>query len=307
MVILKLVKAISVSVVLLAAVTVATVGYFMVFGTDAVRQRADILKQQSAIEAFRAALDLLPKSKAQVSPLVEQAHKLALRINPPKPPERKKPVTDRKVTFKEPEKEIIRPKTVVNTRFNLLATCKVEDYPEKSLALIDLSAEGHKWVREGDSIEHLMVHRIYDGDVVLYQRNKEHSILNVPERKTSSLLKAPPVNVLKNIESEAKSNTVKKALPKVASSSQEPRTTARKETRKLPKKPSKEQLEAMHKESVSELENMIKKLKSAPDSKEKAASIAMYTGFLELMKKDKAAIEDTIPNKADKKSDETKK
>jgi len=339
---LKFVKAISVLVVLLAAVTVATVCYFMVFGHDAVRQREKFLNKLSAIEAFRKIRDAMPDSKKQESPLVEQAHKLALRINPPKPPEPQKPVSAKKQAVKKAVEKLIapkpKPKPVVNTRFNLLATCMVADYPEKSLALINLSAKGHQWVREGDVIEHLTVHHINDGGIVLYQNSKEHSVLNVPEQKTSSLIKAPAAKVGKTIELMPESTSVKpesisvkpestsvkkvepsprkplrttsvrKELPKLSkkpgikSSHQPPRTTtAQKETRKLPARPSKEEQAAARKKSVSKIENIIKDMKTTPAGKEQAEAIANFNKLLQLLEKEEGAADSTQKESSEKK------
>lgn len=280
---LKFVKAVSVSAVLLAAVTVATVGYFMVFGTGAVRQREEALQEKGALEAFRKLLDAMPESDAQISPLVEQARKLALRINPPKPPEEKIPEVVSKMLNKTPVKEKIKPKIVVNVRSDLLATCKVEAYPEKSLALIDLSAKGHQWVREGDEVGHLTVHRINDGSIVLYQGNTEHSVLNVPERKASSLLKTSSANVSNNIDLER--NSTKRRSPNTEPLPLEPRTTSRKEPRKLPERPSAEQQKAIQENHISKIENIINETKAGPANKKQEESLMIFNKALEFLRK----------------------
>ncbi|MBW8035465.1 MAG: hypothetical protein FVQ79_07500 [Planctomycetes bacterium] len=279
---LKLVKAVSILVVLLAAVTVATVVYFMVFGNDAVRQRKEFLNQLSSIEAFRRALDLMPESEAQVSPLVEQAHKLALRINPPKPPEQITSDSDvvKEPLDQEPEKEKISPIIVVKARSDLLATCMVADYPEKSLALISLSAGEHKWVREGDNVGHLTVHTINDGSIVFYQGSKEHSIKKVPGRKVSSLLKVSSVQVPEGIDGKARINYTEKTSPYTGPSSQKPRTTMR----KLPGRPTAKELAVIQNDSVNNIKKLIKDTEGSPDSKEQTEALKTFNSVLEFLK-----------------------
>ena len=47
-----------------------------------------------------------------------------------------------------------RPKAPVTAKFKLVATCRYEDQPEKSLALLNMSAKGLKWFRQGEKVGH---------------------------------------------------------------------------------------------------------------------------------------------------------
>ena len=67
--------------------------------------------------------------------------------------------------------------------------------PEKSLALIDLSAKGQEWFRQGDKIEHLTLHEVKDRSVVIYQGDQFYNELLMPEEKVVSLLKSDQVSV----------------------------------------------------------------------------------------------------------------
>ncbi len=304
---LKLVKAVSVLVVLLAAVTVATVGYFMVFGNDAGRQRGEFLSKKSTIEAFRDLIDAMPEAEIQISPLVEQAHILALRIDPPPPPPSAEKIERaEKSQAKKPVKPTIAPpSTPVNVRFNLLATCQYTDHPEKSLALMDLSAKGHKWVREGDSIEHLTVNRINDGSIVLYQGTREHSVLEVPKEPTSSLLKVPTAKVSDNRESAAAVEHIEKSSPDVDASYRPLRTSAYRE-RKLPERPSAEEQAAMQKDSKTKMKEMIQEVEAGPTDKEQAEALATMAEILKFLEESTAEIE-RAEKSADKKSNEKNK
>ena len=276
---LKLVKAVSIISVVLAAVTVATVGYLIVFSNDALRQRQEVLEKLSAIEAFRKIIGAMPIGEEQVSPLVEEAHKLALRINPPKPP---KPVrAEGKTDMSGFDKimETVKP-IKVKTRFNLLATCLVADNPQKSLALIAESAkEKHSWVREGTNIGHLTVHQINDGSIVLYQGSKEHSIMDVQKRPASKLLKTPP--------KKPESYIVRKSREQMPStrdvSNLQQRTALRKEKRKLPLQPTAKEKEAVRKNSVTKLQEKLKEVQATPASKEQAETLAAFNELLKIL------------------------
>jgi len=59
----------------------------------------------------------------------------------------------------------------------LLATAVYPDYPEKSLALLDMgNVIGFKWVRVGDEVNHQIVHEIYPDRVVLAQSGRMETV-----------------------------------------------------------------------------------------------------------------------------------
>lgn len=156
-----------------------------------------ILERESAVDKFRKLkLDQFNRDKDKESPLVTEAKAFALRIDPPPPP--KPPEPEKKVLAqKESERKkpvIKRPepkKQMKTSKFSLVATCRYENVPEKSLALLDVVREGQKWVRQGETIGHLTVHEVKDGSIVLYQGDNFNTEIYVPEEKhrEKSLLK----------------------------------------------------------------------------------------------------------------------
>lgn len=260
---LKLVKTVSVLAVLLAILTVSTAGYLMVFGNTRINERADLLAKKSAIESFLKALGARVPSKSQISPLVKQAGILALRINPPKPKVKPSPVVKNNKPVQVKKPAVVRPVSKVSTKFKLLATCQYENSPEKSLALLDLTAEGHQWIREGDEVGHLTVHKISDGSIVLYQNGKEHSIINLPNQPKSKLLKKVKVTVPKVVEIEAIERIVKPLLPKTEVKPPKQKTVRQPQPRKLPAKPTPQQRKASLDEGIAAIEDMMKKAEAS--------------------------------------------
>ncbi len=77
-------------------------------------------------------------------------------------------------------------------KFKLVATCRYDDRPEKSLALLNLTSKGKKWFRQGETVGHLVIHEIKDGSIVLYKDGQENSEISVPKAVSMirSLLKS---------------------------------------------------------------------------------------------------------------------
>ena len=122
-----------------------------------------------------------------LSPVVKEAKAFALRIDPPPPP--KKPAPEKKEPTERPvakKPEIREPKVSVSTggKIQLIATCRYENNPRNSLALLDLPAKGQQWFRVGDKVEHLVVEEVNDGSVVFTQGGTQSSVLmkEVPSR-----------------------------------------------------------------------------------------------------------------------------
>jgi hypothetical protein len=284
---LKLVKMVSVLAVLLAFLTVSTIGYLMVFGNTRINDRANLLAEESAIESFLKALGTRLPNKNQISPLVKQAGILALRINPPKPKVKPTPVAgnNKPVPVK---KTVVKPVRKVSTKFSLLATCQYENFPEKSLALVDLTAKGHQWIREGDEVGHLTVHKITDGSVILYQNGKEHSIINLPDQPESKLLKKVTVTTPKVVEIKAIERIVKPLLPKTEVKPTRQKTVRQPQPHKLPVKPAPQpqprklpaKLTKSAKEMMSAIGNIIKETEALPDKDKQADDVKLWAEVL---------------------------
>ena len=177
---IKLLKITSILTVILAILTVALLGIFILKG------KPEISIPDGVVEKFKK--PDTDTSTGKTPPLVVQAKAFALKINPPKPVEIAK-VESPTETNKLPVKPVISDPPPRPSKINLIATCRYEDTPDRSLALFDLSAKGLEWFRQGEPIEHLTVHEIKDGSVVLYQSGKFNQEIFMPKEVEDSLLK----------------------------------------------------------------------------------------------------------------------
>jgi hypothetical protein len=104
----------------------------------------------------------------QDTPLVIQARKFALRINPPPPPE---PV------HKQSENRPIRPQAEIAPQFKLIATSYHFSDQKQSWALIDEVGKGLHWVRQGSVVGHLNIQKVGDGGVLIDDNGKKYELL----------------------------------------------------------------------------------------------------------------------------------
>ena len=131
----------------------------------------------------------------QISPLIQQAKLFALLINPPPPPKPPKP----KVTTKKVTTQTVKPPPPptpkvqhVTAKFKLLGTCRYEQSPELSFALLDLGGNKQKWVQQGQVVEHLTIQEIKDGSIVTFKNGRFNNELAMQNAKSQikSLLKS---------------------------------------------------------------------------------------------------------------------
>ena len=190
-------KTLKIAKMIAALTAVAFIAYLTMSGLKPDAGIMTILNKQSAIEKFKQLSNLGSTDKDPESAFVTQAKKFALRINPPKPPAPVKTASS-PVATKKPlvPPKINRPAPPVKTRtkqFSLLATCRYEEQPEKSLALLNVVAEGQKWVRQGETIGHLTINLVNDGSIVLFQDGELNTEIFVPPVKKPKqvLLKDP--------------------------------------------------------------------------------------------------------------------
>ena len=183
-----------------AVAAVCFIAYLAVSGLKPDEDTVAILEEPSAVSKFRTLSNLVKRIQDKESEFVTQAKKFALRINPPPPPKppprpggSKKAVAKQPVKPKKPVAVAPRPTPKVKTRvkkFSLEATCRYKEKPEKSLALLNVVAEGKKWVRQGDIVGHLTIHEVKDGSIVLYQNEALNTEIFVPPiKERKSLLK----------------------------------------------------------------------------------------------------------------------
>ena len=175
-----------------AVAVICFIAYLVFFGLRPDEATVATLEKPSAVSKFRKLSDLLSRTQNKESEFVKQAKAFALRINPPPPLVIEKPVIEKPVAKGPVKPSRPTPKQQTRTtKFSLVATCRYEDKPEKSLALLNIVAEGLKWIRQGDTVGHLTVHKVNDGSIILYQNGTLNAEIFVPPLKeTVSLLKS---------------------------------------------------------------------------------------------------------------------
>jgi hypothetical protein len=182
---IKALKAASILVLICAVGVVASVVVLAIGGDQQIK---DFFNTPGAIEDFKKQAKTTSDSKDKVAPLVEHAKAFALRINPPPPPEPKRPKDAPKPRVAEKKPDQPRPKAVVKAKFHLLATCRYEQQPARSLALLDMPVKGLKWYRQGEDIGHLTLKEVKDGSVVC--SDGQELFVPVSKVETKSLLKS---------------------------------------------------------------------------------------------------------------------
>lgn len=191
---------------------VFTVGFIVYLAITAFKPDKDIqsfLDKPSTIDKMKKLKLQINPNKDKESTLVTEAKALANRIDPPPPPIPPKPqVKDQPKVAEKPKPVINRPPppTPVKTKnFQVLATCKYETAPEKSLALLKIVSEGNKWFRQGETIGHLTIQEVKDGSIVVYQGDQFHEEISVlPDKgnNTKSLLRPDGTPALAESESK---------------------------------------------------------------------------------------------------------
>jgi hypothetical protein len=132
----------------------------VVFGAHRDPKIQEFIKQPGAAEILASDKDATTtKDDSQTSPLVAQAAALSETLNPKPPPVPVSPVTQPSAPV--PMTQTITPK------FNLVGTSYYPGKPGTSFALIDEPGQGLYWVREGNSVGHLLIDKVNDGSVTI--------------------------------------------------------------------------------------------------------------------------------------------
>ncbi len=140
----------------LAAVSFVFIAIFAVHGD---KEAEEFLASASAVELFGKTKSSAGQDNAgQTSPLVKAAEAFALFLNPPPKPE---PVAAPSGPAAMP-----RPQTVT-AKFDLIGTSFYALRPDLSLALIDEPGKGFRWLRQSDTVGHLVIEQIKDGTVTV--------------------------------------------------------------------------------------------------------------------------------------------
>lgn len=283
---IKLLKLASFLSIVASVIVVTIVGIGLTRDNETVSGRAQFLSEPTIIDKLREIEGLSNTKKDNVSPLVTQSIEFALRIDPPIPPRPSVRNTGRPNVVGKPVEELIEefipepPEAIA--KFKLIATSWCQDYPEKSLALLDITSKGQKWVRQGETVERQEVRQINDGSILLYKGGRENGILRVPKKKSigNLLQRDAGVKTIGVTMSEITSHANRSAPPTtgrppasrdaVKTTPRDPRTMRsqsagrysrgqRPGTRKLPDKPTDEQLRNTNKKDISEMNKNIGK------------------------------------------------
>ncbi|MHC4122217.1 MAG: hypothetical protein ACYSSI_01485 [Planctomycetota bacterium] len=159
-----MVKTLRITGIFAAIFVVVLLAVPVVFGMGGDKKSGESITGISVIEKFRKNKNAQKSSKTgQDSPLVIEATKFALYLNPPPKPE---PVK-KSVVSAQPTISTKRKPEVVSAKFNLVGTSFFASHPEKSLALIDIPAKGLRWVRQSSEVGHLLIDQVKDGVIVV--------------------------------------------------------------------------------------------------------------------------------------------
>ncbi|MGA2093550.1 MAG: hypothetical protein ABSH16_09110 [Sedimentisphaerales bacterium] len=153
-----MVKAIRIISIAIFALAVFLLVYAVVFGAGKDSKTQEFIKRPGAVEQFGADKGKTAPKDDQISPLVKQAADLSKTLNPTPPPS-VSPVTQ--PSTPAPMAPTITPK------FNLVGTSYYPGKPGTSFALIDEPGQGLYWVREGNSVGHLLIEKVNDGSVTV--------------------------------------------------------------------------------------------------------------------------------------------
>jgi hypothetical protein len=185
-----MVKTLKITTFAAAVVCLVLIISVATFGLKGDPEIEKMLAAPSVLEGLREVLAKAPAAADQVSPLVLQAKGFALRINPPPPPPPPTPPTPAvtPVVARGPAEAPIPPKKIEvqsTGKFDVIATCRYDDDPGKSMALLNLPGKGLKWFRVGENVEHLVLAGVNDGSVVMSQAAGSESILEMKQEKSA--------------------------------------------------------------------------------------------------------------------------
>ncbi len=317
-----MIKTLKVASILVVICAVALVAFVVVLGIRGDKQIAEFLDAPGVIEKFRKLAKTVDEDVDQVSPLIEQAKAFALRINPPPPPKPKRPKAAPKKRAAK-KKQAPRPKAPVKARFKLVATCRYEQQPERSLALVDRPPQGLKWFRQGDKVGHLTIQQVKDGSIVCSDgqelfvppsKVKTKTLLKSeltdsakPQPTISTPLEQPVEGGIGTVERtalETQPDTVRRPSRRsqpadAAGAKPKPDSAKRRRVRRLPPQGARnlppEQTIEQRKESVQQSIATIKEMMTQPDplleDDEKAKELKIWGQLLKTLEKERTEIE----------------
>ena len=147
----------------------------------------ELLDSPSVVEKFKKTQGKqTKKSKDKESPLVKEAKSFALYLNPPQKVEKRPPKIDKRT------KSIVKKPTNASAKFEIVGTSYAESDPSMSLALLDIAGKGLRWIRQGETVGHLVIEEVKPGGTIVIRDGKNTSEMTVDKPVKMSLLKDKP-------------------------------------------------------------------------------------------------------------------
>jgi hypothetical protein len=157
------------------------------------KQAKEYLKQPGAVEQFKNKENgnSQPKDN-ETPPLVKEAEKFALYLNPPEPKKLEPKQNSGQRKTRKPRSPAIpdtpRKPERSSVKFDLLGTSHFPADPSLSFALIDEPGKGLQWVKQSSKIGHLEVEEIKNGSIIVKDNQRTEEVF-VPQPERTNLLK----------------------------------------------------------------------------------------------------------------------
>ncbi len=319
-----MIKLMKLASILVALCAVGLVVFVVILAIQGDQQIEKLLNAPNVIDIFRKSAKTTEPSGDQVSPLVQFAKAFALRINPPPPPKPKRSKTPSKSqTAKATRPDRPTPKVSVRAKFKVLATCRYEQQPARSLVLVDRPPQGLKWFQQGEKVGHLTIQEVRDGSVLCSDGQE----LFVPpsKTKTKTLLKSDLVDSVEPMPTlvtpaevgDGVVDTLELVVPKTQSARErvrprrrslpgvpgganvDPDSAKRRRVRRLPEpkprnlppEPTPQQESEVLTDSIETIRQMMDRPEAEAGDAEKAEELKIWEQLLKSLEKEREEIE----------------
>jgi len=176
---IKTLRITSIVAAVLAVIFLVFFVFPVVFGGYSDEHLEESLDSPGVIEKFNKTVGNKAKTgQNEMPPLVREAGKFALYLDPPKPRTPRTPTSGASGVTRGP---------AVTPKFKLLGTSYYKGKPELSLALIDEPGKGLHWVRQSGKVGHFLIEQVKDG-IVVFKDGKSTFELEAEQKPVISLL-----------------------------------------------------------------------------------------------------------------------
>lgn len=190
-----MIRTLKITTVLAALICVSLVGFVGAFGLKGDPDIEKFIAEPSFVDALKKDNSNVKDNSDEISPLVRQAQIFAKRINPPPPPKPVRPPDPPgprppvPVVTKNPPPPSQPPQPRRQTpKFDVIALCRYEDHPDKSMAMLKLRAKGNKWYRVGENVEHLVLAEVTDDGVIMSDNGRRQYPITM--KQTPSIVRS---------------------------------------------------------------------------------------------------------------------